>query len=108
MMNKFNGMKEKYAVIGDVRGLGLSIAVDLVKDRETMEPNYDAAVKICYRSIQKGVLVIFVGQSALRIQPPLVITKEQVDKALSILEESIQEYINGEIDDSAYDVVKGW
>lgn len=108
MMDKFKEMKEKYELIGDVRGVGMSIAVDLVKDRTTMEKNYDAAVKVCYRCIEKGLLIIFIGQSALRIQPPLVITKDQVDKGLEIIEESIQEYLNGEIDDSVFDVIKGW
>lgn len=108
MIGRFNKMKEKYDVIGDVRGLGMSIAVDLVKDRDTMEKNYEAAAKVCFRCIEKGLILIFVGQSALRIQPPLVITKEQVDKALNIIEESIQEYLNGEIDDSVFDVIQGW
>lgn len=108
MIDKLNAMKERYDIIGDVRGLGLSIAVDLVKDIKTMEKNYEAAVKISYRCIEKGLLLIFVGQSSLRIQPPLVITKEQIDKAIDIIEDSIKEYISGKIDDSVFEVVKGW
>ena len=73
-----------------------------------MEKNYEAAVKISYRCIEKGLLLIFVGQSSLRIQPPLVITKEQIDNAIDIIEDSIEEYISGKIDDSVFETVKGW
>lgn len=52
--------------------------------------------------------MIFIGQSSLRIQPLLVITKEQSDIALEIIEDSIKEYILGKIDDSVYKVIKGW
>ena len=108
MLDRINEMKKKYDIIGNVRGLGLSIAIDLVKDVKTMKKNYKAAAKISYRCIQKGLILIFISQSSLRIQPPLVITKNQVDKALEIIESSIKEYIAGEIPDSAYEVVKGW
>lgn len=108
IMDRLNEMKEKYNIIGQVRGLGLSIAVDLVKDIQTMEKNYEAAAKISYRCIEKGLILIFIGQSSLRIQPPLVITKEQIDIALGIIEDSIKEYISGKIDDSVYKVAKGW
>lgn len=108
IMDKLNEIKEKYDIIGQVRGLGLSMAIDLVKDIKTMEKNYEAAVKICHRCFEKGLLLIFVGRSSLRIQPPLVITKEQADKALEIIEDSIKDYISGKIDDSVYKVVKGW
>lgn len=105
---KFLKLKEKYEIIGDVRGKGMSIAVDLVKDRESMEKNYEAAAKICYRCIQKGLVLIFVGQSALRIQPPIVISKEQVDKAVEIIEESINEYLGGDIGEEVFETTKGW
>ncbi|MBZ2174637.1 aspartate aminotransferase family protein [Schnuerera sp. xch1] len=105
---RFNEMKDKYSLIGDVRGLGLSIGVDLVKDRDTKEKAQNAAAKICYRCWEKGVLLTFFSNSVLRIQPPLVINKEQIDKALNIIEESINEYINGHIPDEVLEIAKGW
>lgn len=101
-------LKSKYEIIGDVRGLGMSIAVDLVTDRKTMNKNYNAAAKICNRCIEKGLILIFVGKSALRVQPPLVITKEQIDKAIGIIEESINEYLDGKIGDEVFAVTRGW
>ena len=104
----FEKMKEKYLVIGDVRGEGLSIGVELVKDRATLEKDKLAAIKICYRLWEKGVLMIFLAENILRVQPPLIITEKEVKRALDIIEETIKEYSNGEISDKALEVVKGW
>jgi 4-aminobutyrate aminotransferase len=104
----FERLQSKYELIGDVRGIGLSIGVDLVKDRTTREKNYDAAAKICNRCMDKGLILIFIGRSTLRIQPPLVITKEQIDQGIAIIEEAIIEYENGEIGDEVFDHIKGW
>lgn len=108
LRNKLRQLMDKYEIIGEVRGLGLSIGVDLVTDRKTMEKNYDAAVKISYRSIENGLLMIFVGQNSLRIQPPLVITYEQMDKAVDILDHAIEDYMNGKIGDEIFEYAKGW
>jgi len=106
--SRFEDMKCSYEIIGDVRGLGLSIGVDLVTDRNTKIGNRNAAAKICYRSWEKGVILIYLAEGVLRIQPPLVISKEELSKALDIIEESIQEYINGQIPDDVLKVAKGW
>lgn len=108
LKEKLEKLMEKYDIIGDVRGLGLSIGVDLVKDRATMEKDYIATAKISYRCIENGLILIFVGQSTLRVQPPLVITYEQLDKAVSILEQAIQDYVDGKIGDEVMESVKGW
>ncbi|MBF8984120.1 aspartate aminotransferase family protein [Lutibacter sp. B2] len=105
---RFNYMKEKYELIGDVRGKGLSIGVELVKDRITKEKDTQAAIKICYRCWQKGVILIFLAENILRVQPPLVITRKEAKEALNIIEEAIQEYVDGKISDEALEVVKGW
>lgn len=108
LKNKLEKLMEKYDIIGEVRGLGLSLGVDLVTNRNTMEKNYDAAVKISYRAIENGLLMIFVGQNSLRIQPPLVITYEQLDKAVEILDNAINDYVNGKIGDEVFEYAKGW
>jgi 4-aminobutyrate aminotransferase len=105
---RFVELSEKYDLIGDVRGLGLSIGVDLVNDRETKEKANEAAAKICYRCWEKGVIVTFFANSVLRIQPPLVITMEQMDRAIDIIEEAIKEYLDGDIPDEVLKVAKGW
>lgn len=106
--SRFEEMKKRYPIIGDVRGLGLSIGVDLVTDRDSKEGNKEAAAKICYRCWEKGIILIFLASGVLRVQPPLVISKEELDRALDIIEESIVEYLNGVIPDEVLNVAKGW
>ena len=106
--NRFREMQKKFEFIGDVRGIGLSIGVDLVADRMTKEHNRAAAAKICYRAWEKGLLLSFFSGSVLRIQPPLVISREEMDKALDIIEESMDEFVKGQIPDSVLETVKGW
>lgn len=108
LKSKFEELKEKYNMIGDVRGLGLSIGVDLVKDRETKERYQEACAKICYRCWEKGLLLTFFANNVLRVQPPLVITMEQIDKAIEIIEEAIKEFLAGEIPDEVLKTAKGW
>ncbi|WP_027702225.1 aminotransferase class III-fold pyridoxal phosphate-dependent enzyme [Metaclostridioides mangenotii] len=104
----FEKLKEKYDIIGDIRGIGLSIGVDIVKEKGSKEKNPDATTKICYRCIQTGLVMIFLGQSTLRVQPPLVITREQVDKAMRIIDSAIDDYLNDRIGDEVYEVTQGW
>lgn len=106
--DRFIKMMGKYDLIGDVRGIGLSIGVDLVKDRATKEKAQDAAAKICYRCYEKGVILVFFANSVLRVQPPLIITKEQMDAAIDIIEESINDYLAGNIPDEVLGISKGW
>ena len=106
--NRFLEMQKKYEIIGDVRGIGLSIGVDLVKNRETKERHGEAAAKICYRAWEKGLLLSFFSGSVLRIQPPLVISKEQADAAIDRIEEAFEDFEKGRIPDSVLATVKGW
>ncbi|MBS5788082.1 MAG: aminotransferase class III-fold pyridoxal phosphate-dependent enzyme [Clostridioides difficile] len=104
----FERLREKYDIIGEIRGIGLSIGVDVVKGKGSKEKNPDATTKICYRCIQTGLVMIFLGQSTLRVQPPLVITKEQIDIAMKIIDSAIDDYLNGRIGDEVYEVTQGW
>lgn len=101
LISKLNLLKDKYPnIIKDIRGLGLSIGVDL--------PDRSSTKKICYQCIKNGLLLISLGENTLRIQPPLVITQYQIDKALKILENSIKDFINEKISDDAYTFINGW
>lgn len=105
---RFRKMQQRFEFIGDVRGIGLSVGVDLVKNRDTRERHYTAAAKICYRAWEKGLLLSFFSGSVLRIQPPLVISFEEMDKALDLIEECMDEFAKGQIPDSVLETVKGW
>ena len=98
--NKFLELQKKYDIIKDVRGLGLSIGVDL--------PDKDTTTKIIYECQQNGLVLISLGESTLRVQPPLVITYEQIDKAIDIIEQAIKDFLDGKISDEALTVINGW
>jgi 4-aminobutyrate aminotransferase len=83
----------RHALIGDVRGKGLMIGVELVKDRETKErapAERDALVMAAFR---RGLLVLAAGRNSVRLSPPLVFTKEQAEIAVRLLDESLHEIV---------------
>jgi 4-aminobutyrate aminotransferase/(S)-3-amino-2-methylpropionate transaminase len=93
VMDRFTKMQAEYEIIGDVRGVGAMVAMELVKDRATKEPaKYEtsALVKKCY---EKGLVTISAGTygNIMRILMPLVITDDQLERGLGILEESLGE-----------------
>jgi 4-aminobutyrate aminotransferase len=79
----------KYPVIGDVRGAGLMIGIEFVKDRATKEPNPGIVEKLVHAAFEKGLLLLGAGPSALRLAPPLVVDEYDVDTGLRILDESL-------------------
>jgi len=107
-LERFNTMKERFPIIGEVRGLGLSIGVDLVKDPLTKERYKEAAAKICYRAWQKGLLLSFFSNSVLRIQPPLVITEKEFNRGIDLIEECMVDLEKGLLGDDILKVTKGW
>ena len=92
-MKRLNEMKGEYPLIGDVRGKGLMIGIELVKDREKKTPAKEETRKIRDIAREEGLLIGSGGvkECVLRIQPPLVIEKEQIELALNILETAIKQ-----------------
>jgi len=88
IIKRLEEMQKKYEIIGDVRGKGLAICIELVKDRKTKEP-IDSKDFIG-RMFKKGVLMVS-GGVGVRIFPPLTIPKEMIDSGLEILESTIKE-----------------
>lgn len=91
LMKIFSEWKEKYEIVGDVRGKGLMIGIEIVKDKRSKAYGSEEASKIVDMSWKKGVLLITCGRSTLRIAPPLTITRELLDEALSVMESAISE-----------------
>jgi 4-aminobutyrate aminotransferase len=82
-------MKSRHPSIGDVRGLGLMIGVEFVKDKETKEPAKDLHNHISYLAFERGLLTLGCGESVIRIAPPLSISRSEIDDGLEIFEEAI-------------------
>ena len=91
MMARLLDMQEKHPSIGDVRGLGLMIGVELVRNRDTKERAKDIRDWIVQRAFEKGLLLLGAGRNVVRFMPPLIITEEIADEALDIFEEALTE-----------------
>jgi 4-aminobutyrate aminotransferase len=90
MMKRMADWPRKHRIVGDVRGRGLMIGVDIVKDQQTKEYAADLRDRIVELAFERGILFLGCGPSAVRISPPLVVTKDESDVAVDVLEESIE------------------
>ena len=93
MLKRLNEMKEKYEIIGDVRGIGLMIGVEIVKNKHTKEYGIKERNNILCRANEKGLILIPAGKSVIRICPPLIINKRQADNGLDIFEDAVKDTI---------------
>jgi 4-aminobutyrate aminotransferase len=84
-------MKEKYEIVGDVRGMGLFIGVEIVRSKKTKERGSKEAEQIIQSCFQHGLLVITAGRNVLRVIPPLNTSEDELFEGLDILEEAISE-----------------
>ncbi len=114
MGNKLiKGLKEiaeNYDIIGDVRGKGLIVGVELVKDRETKEPATKECAKLTYRCWELGLVLAYVGlySNVIEITPPLVIDEEGIEKGLNIFDQALRDVIEGKVDESKVKEFAGW
>ncbi len=84
-------MKSKYDLIGDVRGRGFLLGIDLVEDRDSKKGASDAAEEILYRAFDNGLSFKTTMGNVLTLTPPLITTREQMDFALDVLEDAIRD-----------------
>ena len=92
LINKLKKLKKEHSLIGDVRGLGLMIGVELIKDQRTKEPASREVHEIANQAFRKGLLLLPCGDNVIRFSPPLVISSEEVDTAAEIFREVISQY----------------
>ncbi|MDA4124826.1 MAG: acetyl ornithine aminotransferase family protein [Thaumarchaeota archaeon] len=90
-IKRLQEMKEKYEVVGDVRGMGLFIGVEIVKDKRSKTRGEEEAKRIMNYCFKHGLLVIIAGRNTLRVIPPLMVSEAELDEGLDILEEGIAE-----------------
>lgn len=91
ILKRLEELKEESKIVGDVRGKGLMIGIEIVEDKESKKPAAKKANEIIVRSWKRGVVIITCGVSTVRIAPPLNITRELVDAALDILIDCVKE-----------------
>ena len=97
MMKRMADWPKKYKIVGDVRGRGLMIGVEIVKDQATREYGAGDRDRIVELAFERGVLFLGCGPSTIRIAPPLIVTKDEADVAMDALEASIASVAGGKI-----------
>ena len=90
---RFDAFNEQFEIVGDVRGLGPMLALELVKDRETKEPADEAAKALVQACLKKGLVILACGTlgNVIRILMPLNIGEPELEKGLAIMEEGLAE-----------------
>ena len=89
LLDALRELQKKHALVGDVRGKGLMIGIELVRDRQTKERAVKERDRLVDECFKRGLLVLGAGRNTLRLSPPLVLSKAQADTAVRIIDESL-------------------
>jgi len=84
-------LQNKHPLIGDVRGKGLMVGVELVRDRESKTRAVEERNALVQTMFRRGVLILGAGKNAIRLAPPLVFTKAQADSLLRVMDDALTE-----------------
>jgi 4-aminobutyrate aminotransferase/(S)-3-amino-2-methylpropionate transaminase len=105
MRARMEGWRERFDAIGDVRGLGAMLALELVRNRATKEPDAELATAVAEAAAARGLLLLKAGihGNCIRVLCPLVITDEQLDEALAVWEEALEAASAGGVEAPALD-----
>ena len=93
ILSRIRDWPKRFPMVGDVRGLGLMIGIEFVRDQTTKERAPELRDKVEMMAFERGLLVLGAGQNTLRLCPPLVITRDQADFAVDTLEECLSALI---------------
>lgn len=90
-LKRLKEIEEKSRIIGETRGMGLMLALEIVNNKRTKENGIKAREMLVNEALERGLIVFRGGKSAIRIAPPLIISQRELDLGIDILEESLQE-----------------
>jgi 4-aminobutyrate aminotransferase len=90
VMNRLKGWPSRFRHVGEVRGLGLMIGIEIVRDQQTRERAPELRDRIVQLAFERGLLVLGAGANSIRLSPPLVVTRDQADFAVDTLEECLR------------------
>ncbi len=90
LMDRLRDWPQRFECVGDVRGLGLMIGIELVRDRDTKEAAPDLRDRLVQMAFERGLLVLGAGENTVRLSPPLTITPDQADFALATLQDCLR------------------
>jgi 4-aminobutyrate aminotransferase len=103
-------LASRHGRIGEVRGRGLAIGVELVEDAQTREPASRFTAKVVFRAWQLGLVLFYVGRhsNVLELTPPLIIDSDEIDHAIDLLDRAFTDVEDGRVPDSAVSDYAGW
>lgn len=110
LLAALRGLQDRHPLVGDVRGLGMMLGLETVRDRRTKEPADREMAKIVYRAFELGLVVFYGGiySNVMEITPPLIMTEAEVDEGVAILDQAIGEVEAGKIGDEILGDYAGW
>jgi len=91
MLDRLQGWKKSHPLVGDVRGRGLMIGIELVKDKATREPVTALRNRVETLAFERGLMVLGCGETSIRLCPPLIVSEQEATVALDILEDALSE-----------------
>jgi 4-aminobutyrate aminotransferase len=94
-MARLRELQARHEVVGDVRGKGLMIGMEFVEDRASRAPAKELCDAVIHRAFHNGLILLSCGTSTVRFMPPLLVTKGDVDEAVTLLEASLVEAKEG-------------
>ncbi len=94
-LQRLNELKEKHSLVGNIAGVGLHLGIDLVRDRESKERAIEEADMILYKCMEKGVAFKTIEGNIITLRPSLLISRDEMDHAIDILDQAIDEVERG-------------
>jgi 4-aminobutyrate aminotransferase len=91
LMSRLKSWPQKYRIVGDVRGLGLMIGIEIVSDQKKRTRDHESRERLVETAFQKGLLILGCGPNTIRLMPPLICSRADADVALELLEECLAE-----------------
>jgi 4-aminobutyrate aminotransferase len=95
LLKNLRDLQKRFHLIGDVRGKGLMIGIEMVRDKKTKEKAIEERNAVIQGCFEKGLLTLGCGENVIRFSPPLIITQREADIALTILEEVLRKVEKG-------------